>query len=205
MAVATHASHQPLLADAPPALPRRPRVLLMGAALAAAGSALTVLTLVAAYLSVRGGLVANGDATLPEDVEIPLTPGTMNLFTLIMSTVTAAWIVYALRNDDRPHAYLALGLTTLFGVAFLTQNAYLYQQMNLAIAGSAQGVLIYAASGAHVVMVVAALVFLAVMGFQALGGQLTGRSAEAMTAATLYWYVTVGVYAVLWLAIYVTK
>jgi heme/copper-type cytochrome/quinol oxidase subunit 3 len=77
--------------------------------------------------------------------------------------------------------------------------------MNLPIAGSAQGVLIYAASGAHVVMVIAGLVFLAVMGFQALGGQLTGRDAESMTAATLYWYVTVGVYAVLWLGIYVTK
>jgi heme/copper-type cytochrome/quinol oxidase subunit 3 len=208
MAVATShtTTHPPvLIADAPPPAPRRPRVLVIGAALAAAASALTILTMLAAYVGVRSSLVAAGESTLPEGVTIPLTPGTMNLFTLIMSTVTAAWIVYSLRNGDRIHAYLALGLTLLFGVAFITQNAYLFIEMNLAIAGSTQGVLIHAISGAHVAMVIGGLVFLAVMGFQAFGGQLTGRDAEAMTAATLYWYVTVGVYAAIWLSIYVTK
>ena len=40
------------------------------------------------------------------------------------------------------------------------------------------------------------MVFAAVMGFQALGGQLTGRDAEGMSAAALYWYVTIAVYTV---------
>ena len=47
--------------------------------------------------------------------------------------------------------------------------------------------------------------FAAVMGFQALGGQLTGRDAEGMSAAALYWYVTVAVYSVIYYGIYITK
>ena len=54
-------------------------------------------------------------------------------------------------------------------------------------------------------MLVAGLVFIAVMAFQALGGQLSGRDAEGMSAAALYWYVVIAVYAVVWYGIYVTK
>src|SRR3546814_947089 len=50
----------------------------------------------------------------------------------------------------------------------------------------------------HLVMVVGGLLFAAVMAFQALGGQLTGRDAEGMSAAALYWYVTVVVYIAVW-------
>ena len=34
---------------------------------------------------------------------------------------------------------------------------------------------------------------------------LTGRDAEGMTAAALYWYVTVAVYAAVWYGVYITK
>lgn len=190
---------------APPAPPRRPRVLLVGSALAAAASAMAILVMVAAYLALRSGLLGEGQDALPEGVEIPLTPGTMNLGTLVMSVITAAWIVYSLRNDDRIHAWLALGLTLLFGVAFITQTSFLYTEMGYVIADSPQAVFVYAATGAHIAMAVGGLIFLGVMGFQALGGQLTGRDADGMSAATLYWYATVAVYAVIWYAIYVTK
>jgi heme/copper-type cytochrome/quinol oxidase subunit 3 len=204
MATATATATTPL-ALAPPAPPRRPRVLLIGSALAAAASALTILTMIAAWLAVRADLLAGGQDTLPDGVSIPLTPGTMNMGTLLMSAVTAAWVVYALRNMDRAHAYLALALTLLLGIASIVQTAFLYQEMGLVIAESPQAVLIYAISGAHIAMTVAGLAFLLVMGFHALGGQLTGRDADAMSAATLYWYATVAVYAVLWYGIYVTK
>ena len=49
-------------------------------------------------------------------------------------------------------------------------------------------------------MVGVGLAFLLVMGFRALGGQLTGRAAEGVTAAALFWYVTIAVYAVIWYA-----
>jgi cytochrome c oxidase subunit 3 len=119
--------------------------------------------------------------------------------------VTVAWAVYALRNEDRPHAYFALFWTMIFGVSAIVDTAYLWQQMNLGISDSPQAVLIYGITGAYTAMIGAGLLFLLVMGFRALGGQLTGRAAEGVNAAALFWYVTIAVYAVVWYAIYITK
>jgi heme/copper-type cytochrome/quinol oxidase subunit 3 len=49
------------------------------------------------------------------------------------------------------------------------------------------------------------MLYLAVMAFRSVGGQLTGRAAEGVSAAALYWFVTVGVYAVVWYTITITK
>jgi heme/copper-type cytochrome/quinol oxidase subunit 3 len=193
------------LTTAPPPPVRRPRVLLVGAAFGAVASGLVVLTMLGAYLQVRGDRLADGVPALPEGVVLPLTPGNMGLLTLAMSVISVAWLVHSLRHDDRTHAYLALGLTILLGVAFLNVTAYLYQQMAMPFTLTGTGGLLYAVTGAHLVMVFVALVFLAVMGFQALGGQLTGRDAEGMSAAALYWYVTVAVYIAVWYGVYITK
>jgi len=193
------------LATAVAPSPRRPRVLYFGAAFGAAASALTIVSLLAVYLQLRAENLANGETALPEGVVLPLTPGNMGMVTLCMSAVTLAWVVYALRNDDRPHAYVGLALTLVFGAAFIVDTAYLYQQLALSPTSGPIAGLLYAVTGAHLVMTVVAMLFAAVMGFQALGGQLTGRDAEGMTAAAIYWYVMIAVYAVVWYGIYITK
>jgi heme/copper-type cytochrome/quinol oxidase subunit 3 len=193
------------LANPVPAPPRRPRVLLFGSAMGAAASALAILSLLAIYLQVRADEIAAGNTALPKDVVLPLTPGQMNLVTLGMSVVTMAWVVYAMRNDDRTHAYVGLGLTLLLGIASIVETAYLYQQLALSPTSGPVAGLIYAITGAHILMTVVGMLFIAVMGFQALGGQLTGRDAEGMSAAALYWYATYAVYLAIWYAIYITK
>jgi cytochrome c oxidase subunit 3 len=194
-----------LLGEAPAPIPERPRVLLVGTALASAAASAAVFAMVAFYTQLRAQQLGAGDRWFPEDTIVPLTPGNMAMVTLLMSGVTVAWAVYALRNDDRTHAFLAIGLTLMFGVAFITDTAYQWQQMHLGIRDSVAAVLVYAITGTHVAMVGAGMLFLVVMGFRALGGQLTGRAAEGLSAALLFWYVTIGVYAVVWYAIYVTK
>lgn len=194
-----------VFADAPAPLPVRPRTLLIGVTLTGVACAAALFGLVALYAQERAQALADTGTWLPEDTELPLTPGNMGFVTLLMSAVTAAWAVYALRNDDRAHAYVALAVTLLFGVAFITDTAYLWQQMNLGIRDSLAAVLIYAITGGHVAMTVGGMLFLAVMGFRALGGQLTGRQAEGMYAAVLFWLITIGVYSVVWYAIYITK
>jgi heme/copper-type cytochrome/quinol oxidase subunit 3 len=193
------------LATALPPGARRPRVLLVGASLGAVASAVGILAMLAVYLRTRADNIANTGTNLPEGVVLPLTPGNMGLVTLAMAAVTMAWAVYALRNDDRPHAYAALGLTLVFGVAFINSTVYLYQQLAASPTSAPIVGLLYAVTAAHLVMVVVGMLFAAVMAFQALGGQLTGRDAEGMSAAALYWYVTIAVYTVLWYAIYITK
>ena len=155
---------------------------------------------------IRRGLVhLVAGAALGAGVVLPLTPGNMNLVTLGMSAITMAWVVYALRNGDRPNAYLGVGVTLLLGTASIVETAYLYQQLALSPTSGPIAGLLYAVTGAHIAMTVVGMLFIAVMGFQALGGQLSGRDAESMSAAALYWYATIAVYAVIWYAVYITK
>jgi heme/copper-type cytochrome/quinol oxidase subunit 3 len=203
--MATTTALSPLVtAPAPP--PRRPRVLLIGAAFGAVASALVVLTILAVYLQVRDDFLdSGGTGGTPDDFILPLTPGGMGMVTLLMSTVTVSWAVWALRRNDRVHAYLAVGVTLLLGIAFINATVYLYQSLALPLTFSGLGGLLYVVTGSHLVMTVVGLVFVATMGFQSLGGQLTGRDAEGMSAAALYWYVTVAVYAAIYYGIYITK
>ena len=194
-----------ILSDAPPPAPPRPRVLLVGVALASSAAVMLVLTLVALYMRLRSDVLAGGDTWLPEGANIQLTPGNMGMVTLAMAAITAAWAVYSLRNDDRVNAYIALGVTVLLGVAFINGTVYGWQQLGLGVTDSTQALLIYTITAVHVAMVAVALLFLTVMTFRALGGQLTGRAAEGLSAATLFFYVTIGVYAVIWYGIYITK
>ncbi len=203
--MATTAAVSPL-AEAPPPAPRRPRVLLIGSAFGAVASALVVLTLLAVYLQVRDDFLdSGGTGGTPDDFILPLTPGGMAMVTLLMSAVTVSWAVWSLRRDDRAHAYLAVGVTLLLGIAFINATVYLYQSLALPLTFSGLGGLLYVVTGSHLVMTVVGMVFVATMGFQSLGGQLTGRDAEGMSAAALYWYVTVAVYAAIYYGIYITK
>jgi len=194
-----------VFAGAPAAEPPRPRVLLVGSALASGAAAMLVLALVAVYTSMRADVIASGERWLPEDVNVQLSPGNMGMVTLLMSAVTVAWAVYSLRNDDRVHAYLAFGLSILLGIAYIPTVVYGWQQLGVAATSSTQALLIFTITGLHVAMAGVGLLFLAVMAFRALGGQFTGRAAEGAAAAALYWYVTVAVYGVVWYGITITK
>lgn len=203
MAAAT--ATRPVPALAPPPQPRRPRALFVGTAFAAAAVGMAFLGLIAIYISVRSEAIAGGGTWLPEGVVIPLTPPNVALATLLMSVVTMQWAIYAIGNRDRNNAYLALGLTLLLGAAFANSTAYLYSQMGLVIADSPVGVLIYAISGAHLVLTIAALLYVGVVALRALGGEYTPRDHEGLSSAALFWYATVAVYALIWYTIFITK
>src|SRR5262245_51243964 len=95
----------------PPVLPRR-RQLLFGSAFAAAAAAMYMFTVLGQYLNARH---VAGDVWLSEH-NIPLAQPNVILFTLLMSAVTMQWAVYAIARDDRGNAYLATGMTLMFGI-----------------------------------------------------------------------------------------
>jgi heme/copper-type cytochrome/quinol oxidase subunit 3 len=201
----------PLQLDAvSPAPQRRPRLLLISTAFVAAGSAAAFAALLGVYLSVRSTYLESNDTWLPAGAEIPLSPGNMSMVTLAMSLVTVQWAVHAARNRDRAHTYLALGVTVfVFGLAHVTQIGYLWTQWNLPLNSAegttAQAVLLFTILGLHIAMVAGGLIFLVLMAVRSLGGQFTGRDAEGLSAAALYWYVTVAVFAVIWYAVLIVK
>jgi cytochrome c oxidase subunit 3 len=192
------------LALPPAAPPARPRVLLVGTALATAGTLMAFAGLIGVYLSQRAAVLAQGGTWLPEGTQLPLTPGGIGMATMALSGVTIWWAVDAVGRNDRPSAYLALGITMMFGLAVINSTTFLYTQMGLAVS-TRTGLLVYAVTGFHLAMIVAGLVFAAVMTFRTLGGEYHGRDREGLVAAALFWYATIAVYAVIWYAIYITK
>jgi cytochrome c oxidase subunit 3 len=184
----------------PPAAQPRRRELLFGTGFATAGVVMVMATLVGAYLAARNAAGAEWLA----NSSIPLTQPNMQLLTMGMSVVTMQWAVYSIARDDRPHTYLALGVTLMLGAAFVNQQTFLYSQSGVVLSDPG-GAIFYALTGSQVAMVVAGLIFLVLMAFRALGGQFSSRQPDGISAAAVYWYACVGVYAVVWLAIYIMK
>lgn len=190
----------------PPAPPvQRPRVLVVGSAFAAAASFMVFIGLLGIYLTARSDVISSGSVWLPEGSIIPLQQPNTIFMTLLMSVITMQWAVSAIAKNDRVNAYLALGLTLMLGIAAIVMTTYLWTLMKLDVASGVQGVLIYTITGAHIVMLVLAMLFVALMALRALGGQFTARQHDGITAAAVYWHAMVAVFALIWISIYVTK
>jgi heme/copper-type cytochrome/quinol oxidase subunit 3 len=190
----------------PPAPPARPRVLLIGTALACAGIVMAFAGVIGLYADRRATTIRGGATWLPKDVSIDLTPFNVALIGLAISCVVMQWAVYCVGNNDRQRAYLALGLTALLGAAYINGICFAYTQMGFTVHDpSGVGVLVYAITGMHLAMAGAGVVFIGLMAFRTLGGQYSARDKEGLLAVVIYWYVTVAVYVAIWYAIFVTK
>jgi len=154
---------------------------------------------------VRANTLATADTWLPKEILIPLQQPNTILFTLLMSVATMAWAVQAVSNNDKVNSYLALGVTTVFGFSAIVMMSYLYSLMGADITANVQSVLIYTITGGWLIMLIIAIGFVDLMAFRALAGGFSARQHDGITAAALFWYAMVAVYALIWIAIYVTK
>lgn len=192
----------------------RPRVLLMGTALVAAAIITGFAALIGLYLAARHAVITgppiDGEAPVwfaDAGSPIPLTPANMAFGTMLISCVTMYWAVDAVTRNDRRNAYFALVMTILFGAAVINATTFIYTQIDLPIAGGTTpaGLLFYVVTGAHLALMVGALVFATLMTFRTLGGEYAGRDRDGITAASLIWYLTTAIFGVIWYAVYVTK
>jgi cytochrome c oxidase subunit 3 len=180
----------------------RPRVTTIGTLLAGGAVAMFFAGLLGIYLVERE--TVGRDAWL-EGFTIPVAPPTMILATLLFSCISMQWALWAVSRNDRLNAYVALGLTVLFGAAVFNSQYWMYQQMGLVVDESLQAVLIYAITGSFLALLASALADLGVVTFRSLGGQYGPHQHDAVTGVTLYWYLMVAIFAVIWLAVYITK
>lgn len=182
-----------------PTFPKR-RQSVVGAALFAAASAMVVIVLLANYLAVRGG-----SDTFFAEASIPLTQPNVMFWGLALSVLSMQWVVWAIARDERQQAYWAIGITALLGLAYLNSTWYLMSQSELAVGTQAAAAPTFAVVGAHVAMMVVSLGMLAVMAFRTFGGQFSSRYPDGWSATAVYWHTMVGVYVLLWYAVYITK
>ena len=182
----------------------RPRTLLVGTVFAIVACGMFFAGAFGIYIKLRNDAITAGDEWLAAG-QISLVPGGMMMATAAMSVVTMAWAVQAIGNDDRKNAYLALGLTLLFGVANINQQVFYYNDMKLEVQGDIADLLIYVITGAHVAMLIGAMVFVALAAFRALAGQYTSRQSDGIQAASYFWYATMLMYTLIYYGIYITK
>ena len=182
----------------------RPRTLLVGTVFAIVACGMFFAGAFGIYLKARRDALSAGSVWLKAG-QISLVPGGMMMVTAAMSVVTMTWAVQAIRNDDRKNSYVALGLTLLFGVANLNQQVFYYHDMKLKVQHSVAELLIYVITGAHVVMLIGAMVFVALAAFRALAGQYTSRQSDGIQAASYFWYATMLMYTFIYYGIYITK
>ncbi|MCB1248451.1 MAG: cytochrome c oxidase subunit 3 [Acidimicrobiales bacterium] len=193
------------LAEVPAAPVARPRVLIVATAFAAVAALMYFAGLIGIYLTQRAAEIAQGRVWLPESVDIPLTQANMLFGTLLLSVILIHWASQAARNDDRPHLYLALGLTLLMGFAFINQSFYLLSLTEMDLAAGRFELLVYTIAISHMIMLMAAMLYLVVVAFRALGGQETSVHHDGVKSAALLWDAMVLVYGLIWISIYVMK
>jgi heme/copper-type cytochrome/quinol oxidase subunit 3 len=192
----------------------RPRVLLVGTALAAGAIIVLFAALIGMYLRVRHGVITGPPVDGVDPVwfadgqTIPLTPANIVMATMLLSCVSMRWAVQAVRDDDRRNALFALALTVLFGGAVINATSFLYTQSGFTVSAEATnpaGLLFYAVTGSHLALIVGALLFAVIMTVRTLGGEYGSHDREGIVAASLIWYLTTGILFVIWYAVYVTK
>lgn len=187
--------------------PTRPRLLVIGTMFAGAAVTMGMAGLLGIYLETRAGILAEGERWLPSGVDIPLTQPNMMAFTLCLSVFAMVWAVSSIKSDDRPNTYIALGLALMFGVAYISQTAYLLTILEMPIRGDVleRPPLLYALIGTHLVVMIAAMLYAAAMGIRTLGGDYNSKDVEGLYGAASFWTVAVVLYLAVWYAIYITK
>ena len=192
------------MADMTPTAPTRPRSLVVASAFGTGAVLAYFGGLFGIYFSIRADAMAWGTRLFPEGA-IELAPGGMNMATMAVSAITMGWAVHSVLNDDRVHAYLALALTAVMGIAMVNQTAFYIADIGLPIDTSQATTLMFVIVGSHLVMVSVGVLWLGLLLLRALGGQDTSRHRDLVSAAALYWYAVTAIYAVIWIGIYIAK
>ncbi len=183
----------------------RGRTVQVGTAFAIAAVLMYFGGLFGIYLAERSVVRTAGLEWIPGSVDIQLTAPSIILWTYIISMPLAAWAVYAIRRDDRKHAYMAFALVLLLGAMTINQAAYNFDSIGAVADNSRAETLIFLIGGSHMVLTLVGMLFFLFTAFRALAGQFSSRYSDAVAAAAMFWYVIVFLYFIIWLLITVSK
>nr|NIR37313.1 hypothetical protein [Actinomycetota bacterium]NIS31791.1 hypothetical protein [Actinomycetota bacterium]NIT95885.1 hypothetical protein [Actinomycetota bacterium]NIU19566.1 hypothetical protein [Actinomycetota bacterium]NIU66883.1 hypothetical protein [Actinomycetota bacterium] len=165
----------------------RPRTTLVGTMFASAASFMVFLGVVVIYVLERADARALGQEWFPEGT-VELGPSGFVFWTLLLSVFTVQWAVQAIDNEDRPHAFVALAITGLFGAAVFNQMWFIINDVGFALAASRGQFLFFVVNGTFIVFLIGAVVFLALTFLRALAGQFGPKRSDAVASAALYWH-----------------
>lgn len=129
----------------------------------------------------------------------------VNTAIIIVSSITMVWAQRSARKDNLEQTKLALGVTTVLGVAFLIGQWLAWGkmvEMNYFFAGSgsnSSSSFIYVLTGFHGLHIVSGVVFLLLVLFAAFRYKVHSRNMLKMEMCSTYWHFL----GVLWLYLFV--
>jgi heme/copper-type cytochrome/quinol oxidase subunit 3 len=197
-----------MLALPPAPAPARRRTLLAATAFASAAMLAFFGGLIAVYIRVRDDRGGSTAAWFPKKVKVPEVAANTMVLVLICSCVVAQWAVYAARRGNRRDTAAALGLLTMFALAVLNAQIYIYKAMgvpSVADGDNTFNVMFYTITGAFFAAVLVAMVMSFVGAFRAMGGRYAADDTEAVSATALFWYVLTVAFCAVWFFVYVGK
>ncbi len=182
----------------------RPRTIAVGSLLSTAAAFMAFAGLVVIYVQQRQQARTTGQEWFPEG-SVELGPAGMMMMTLLLSMVTVQWAVQAARTEDRPHGFIALAVTLLFGAAVINQFWFVYSDTAFAIDEGRAQLLFYAVTGSFIAMLIAGLAMLTVTTIRALMGSSGRELAHGVQAAAIYWHMCVLCYFIVWYVVFINK
>src|SRR5215510_8520115 len=157
--------------------------------------------LTGAYVMFRFGSVAWPSAHL----YLPVGVTWVNTFVLLFSCYTMHRAIQALRTNNRQGLVNSLSITGFLGTLFLSIQGYEWTQLirdGLTISTGVYGATFYTLIGCHALHVLAAVVWLLVVVWQARRGRFSVRNAIGVEICGMYWYYVGALWVVLFALVY---
>lgn len=158
--------------------------------------------LVSAFLYLRLGAPVWPPPLQPR---LPVEVTGVNTAILLLSGVTLARALWAIRRGNRDGLATGLGQTALLGAIFLGVQGYEWVRLvnfGLRLSSGVYGATFYTLIGIHGVHVLGALIWLSIILFRAYRGSFTARAHVPVVACGMYWYFVIFLWPVLYVLVY---
>jgi cytochrome c oxidase subunit III len=126
--------------------------------------------------------------------------------TLVSSSVTMQFGVWAIRKNDQRRLVLWLAVTLVLGVAFLAGQANEYRQLieeGMTLSSGVFGSTFFTLTGFHGAHVAGGAAFIVIVLLRARSGQFTARHHDTVEMASYYWHfvdvVWIGLFSTIYL------
>jgi len=154
-------------------------------------------TLLVAYAALRGQnnwIMVHSLARLT----IPL----LNTAILILSAIPARLVILNIRDGKQPAALTSLIATLLLGLVFVAGQVFEFSHAGLHIDDQAFGGVFFTLMGFHVLHLLAGEVFLVINAVRTRIGDFSSDHYGSLELSTWFWYYVIGVWLVLFAALY---
>jgi cytochrome c oxidase subunit 3 len=180
--------------------PQSPSTLGVGVVVWLASELMFFAGLFAAYFTLR----SINDPWPPEGADLPVARTALATAVLVASSGAMHMAVAAGRRLDRRSAIRWLGVTSLMGVVFLSNQALEYAEAPFSIDDNAYGSIFYLMTGFHGLHVIGGLVFMGAVA-AAVAGRSRAPAPEPVEVCGYYWHFVDVVWVVMFATIYLLR